>query len=289
MRVPPGLSRRVAEKGAVGVVRVLAARPGPWSDRRRMLWRHLSRATGAPATAGMVDEAVASYARYWAESLRLPGLGPAELDAGIAYDGGERIDAALRGGKGVILALPHLGGWEWAGAQLALSGRPVSVVVERLQPPELFEWFAGFRRRLGMEVIAVGPDAAARCARALAANRVVGLVADRVVGEAAGVEVEFFSERTRLPVGPAVLALRSGAPLLPCAVYFGAATTDHLGVVLPALDTSRRGPRIRDDVARVTQDMARCFEDLIRRAPTQWHLMQPNWPSDAAGGGSVGR
>jgi KDO2-lipid IV(A) lauroyltransferase len=161
-------------------------------------------------------------------------------------------------------------------------GHPVSVVVEKLEPPDLFEWFAGYRESLGMQVIPVGPDAASRCARALADNHILCLLSDRVVGGSAGVEVEFFGERTTLPAGAATLALRSGAALLPCAVYFGRRTDSHLGYIMPPMDTTRRG-RLREDVTRITQDMARILEDLIRRAPTQWHLMQPNWPSDGPG------
>jgi KDO2-lipid IV(A) lauroyltransferase len=92
--------------------------------------------------------------------------------------------------------------------------------------------------------------------------------------------VEFFGERTTLPGGPATLALRSGAPILPIAVYFEG---DHRhAVVKPPLDTTRQGS-LRDDVQRLTQDVARALEELIRVAPEQWHLLQPNWPSDRAG------
>ena len=89
--------------------------------------------------------------------------------------------------------------------------------------------------------------------------------------------VEFFGERTRLPGGPAVTALRSGAPLVPAAAYFEGGHCH--AVILPPIDTERRG-KLRADVTRVTQDLASSLETLIRRAPEQWHLLQPNWPSD---------
>ena len=95
-----------------------------------------------------------------------------------------------------------------------------------------------------------------------------------------GVEVEFFGERTTIPGGPATLALRSGAPLLPTAVYFTDRTDGHLGVVRPPVDTTRTDARLRDEVARVSQALVAELEHLIRRAPHQWHLFQPNWPSD---------
>src|SRR5262249_42455602 len=160
----------------------------------------------------------ASYGRYWAESLRLPSLPPADIKAGVTYDGFENIAAGEAAGRGTILALPHLGGWEWAGTQLSLTGHPISVVVEALQPPAVFGWFVAFRQRLGMQVIPAGPGAAAACTRALANNHLLCLLCDRLVSGAAGTEVEFFGERTLLPAGPVTLAMRTGAALLPCAV-----------------------------------------------------------------------
>jgi KDO2-lipid IV(A) lauroyltransferase len=232
----------------------------------------------------LVDRAVASYARYWAESLRIPGMSAAQLTAGITYDDFENIAAGRAAGRGTILVLPHLGGWEWAGAQLAAVGHPMSVVVETLEPPELFEWFVAFRRRLGLNVIPAGPGAAPRCAKALADNHILCLLSDRLIAGTTGVEVDFFGEPTSLPAGPATLAIRTGAALVPAAVYFEPRTDQHFGWVLPALDTSRH-ESLRDDVRRVTQEMARVFENYVRRDPTQWHMMQPNWPSD----GPVGR
>jgi phosphatidylinositol dimannoside acyltransferase len=82
-----------------------------------------------------------------------------------------------------------------------------------------------------------------------------------------------------LPGGPATLALRTGAPILPTAVYFTGRRDGHLGLVRPPLPMARTG-RLRDDVAHLTQALAYELEGLIRRAPEQWHLLQPNWPSD---------
>jgi KDO2-lipid IV(A) lauroyltransferase len=92
------------------------------------------------------------------------------------------------------------------------------------------------------------------------------------------VEVEFFGEQTTLPGGPATLALRTGAPLIPTGVYFRSGGR-HLAMIGPPITVQREG-RLRDDVVRITQELARRFEELVRMAPEQWHLMQPNWPSD---------
>jgi KDO2-lipid IV(A) lauroyltransferase len=251
------------------------------ADRRAQVERNLRRVHGPQYGGISMRRSVAatfeSYARYWAEAFRLPGTSREALDAGMSYVGLSHLDDGLREGKGVILALPHLGGWEWAGAWVAaVWDRPVSAVVETLEPPEVFDWFVDLRREMGMQVIPLGPDAGTAVMRALKDNHVVCLLSDRAFG-GGGVEVEFFGERTRLPGGPATLALRTGAPILPTAVYLEG--SHHKGVVRPPIAVERRG-RLREDVRRITQVLAHELEALIRIAPEQWHLMQPNWPSD---------
>jgi KDO2-lipid IV(A) lauroyltransferase len=185
----------------------------------------------------------------------------------------------LKAGNGVILALPHLGGWEWAGRWVAEQGTKITVVVETVEPPELFEWFRGLRTDLGMTVVPLGPDAGGAVLRALRNNEVLCLLSDRDISRD-GIEVEFFGEKTTLPAGPATLALRTGAPLIPCAAFYERGGTHRRADVLPPIDCTRSGGRLRDDVARITQTLATELEGLIRKAPEQWHLFQPNWPSD---------
>lgn len=249
--------------------------------RRAMIERHLRRVNptwSRQRVRAAMHEAFESYARYWVESFRLPSLSAETVAAGIYVDGYEQLVAARRDGKGAILALPHLGGWEWAGRWLADVGNPVTVVVERIEPPELFDWFADLRAKLGMTVVALGPEAGRATLQALKRNEIVCLLSDRNIGPG-GVEVEFFGERTKLPAGPATLSLRTGAPLFPVAVYFTDERNGHRGLVRPPIPAERRGS-LREDVARVTQALAAELEHVIRRAPEQWHLFQPNWPSD---------
>lgn len=250
-------------------------------DRREMVARNLRRVVG-PQLEGrelrrMVDDTFESYVRYWGESFRLPGTPPEELDAGITHDGLHYVLDAIKAGTGIIMAMPHLGGWEWAAFWLAAYHNvPITAVVEPVDPPELAAWFTGLRSSLGINVVPLGKSAGTEVARALKAGHLVCLLCDRDL-PGTGVEVEFFGERTTIPGGPATLALRTGAPLCPSAVYFEG--DRRHGVALPPLDTVRRGS-LRADVARVSQELATAFEDLIRRAPEQWHLLQPNWPSD---------
>jgi lauroyl/myristoyl acyltransferase len=252
-------------------------------ERRAMIQRHLRRVD--PTLRGLrlrnaVREAFDSYARYWIESFRLPNINRRTVDRHFRHDGyREHVRAALQQGNGVILALPHLGGWEWAGRWIADQGHQITVVVERIDPPELFDWFVGLRSRLGMNVVPLGPGAAGTLSKALRDNHVVCLLCDRDL-QGGGPDVEFFGETTKLPAGPAMLALRTGAPILPTAVYFTDRFDGHLGYVRPPIESERRETRLRDDVARITQTLATELEVLIRRAPAQWHLFQPNWPSD---------
>ncbi len=252
----------------------------PRGARVEMLEHHLRRVCPDLDRRGvrsMAARSMGSYARYWIESFRLPHVSATEIERWFRHDGfDEHVLGGLEAGRGVILALPHLGGWEWAGRWLAEQGHRVTVVVEAVHPPALFAWFVGLRESLGMNVIALGPSAGSQVLRALKANHIVCLMSDRDIA-GGGVDVEFFGERTTLPGGPATLALRTGAPLLPAAVYFDG--RGRVGTVLAPLSLERTD-RMRADVARVTQQLARSLETLIRRAPEQWHLLQPNWPSD---------
>ena len=297
----PTPRRRVTDAATVNAYKMgsLAARlmPGPLAsaaaaslgftasfanaERRAMIERHIKRVNPALRGASLrvaVQTAFDSYARYYVESFRLPSLSKQVVDRSFSVDGFHHITDALELGKGCIFALPHLGGWEWAGRWMTDQGYKLTVVVEALEPPELFEWFADLRKELGMTVVPTGPNAGTAVTKALRENQIVCLLSDRDI-ERNGVEVEFFGERTTLPAGPAMLGLRVGAPVLPVGVYFTDEYNGHFALVRPPLPMQRTGG-LRDDVARITQSLARELEFLIRRAPEQWHLFQPNWPSD---------
>ena len=297
----PAPRRRLADAATVNAYKMgsLAARlmPGPMAsaaatslgftasfanaERRAMIERHIKRVNPALGGASLrvaVGQAFDSYARYYVESFRLPSLSKKVVDRSFSVDGFHHITDALEQGKGCIFALPHMGGWEWAGRWMTDQGYKLTVVVEALEPPELFEWFADLRQELGMTVVPTGPNAGTAVTKALRENQIVCLLSDRDI-ERNGVDVEFFGERTTLPAGPAMLGLRVGAPVLPVGVYFTSEYNGHHALVRPPLSMQRTGG-LRDDVARITQNLARELEFLIRRAPEQWHLFQPNWPSD---------
>jgi phosphatidylinositol dimannoside acyltransferase len=279
------MSGPVAQRVASGVARAVAWRGGGAVDiNERHLWRVLASecADGVEPDPDLVRRwsrrAFSAYGRYWADGARLPFVDPAEVQARFRLEeGDDHLRAAWALGRGIVMALPHVGSWEWGGAWLALEGMPMTAVVEPVEPQRLFEWFLAQRASMGLTAVPLGEGSSAAMLRTLKNGEVAGLVSDRdLAGN--GIEVEFFGERTTMPGGAATLALRSGAPLVPVVVYSGPGDW-HTGVVHPPLDTERRGT-LRADVARLTQELATLFEHDIRRHPEQWHLFQPNWPDD---------
>jgi KDO2-lipid IV(A) lauroyltransferase len=282
---------RLPEPAADAIATMVGWAIGRVGGRRRDMYvRHLHRILGPGLSDAEVDDwvgrAFMSYARYWVEGARLPSTPPAVVAQRMVMESGlDHLAAGMRAGKGVIMALPHIGSWEWGGYWLAIQGYPMVSVAEPLQPPELYEWFVSARQAMGLTIIPMDDGAAPALLKALRAGRLVGLLCDRdLPGD--GIEVDFFGEKTTLPAGPALLALRTGAPVLPTAVYSGPGK-EHVGLICPPLPIERIG-RLRDDVARGTQLIATALEGLIRRAPEQWHVFQPNWPSDHSSGPSDG-
>jgi KDO2-lipid IV(A) lauroyltransferase len=200
------------------------------------------------------------------------------IDSRISVEGFEHIENALILGRGVILALPHLGGWEWSGRWLIHQGHSLHAVVEKLDSEALFKVFVDLRVSYGVSVIPLDDKAGVAVQDALAKNEIVALLCDRDL-QGNGIEVSFFGEKTSVPAGPAFFALRTGAALIPLGTYFGKGLNNHETLVRPAISVQRTGS-LRDDMSRVSQDLVTELEVLIRKKPEQWHLFQPNWPSD---------
>ncbi len=253
--------------------------------QRALVARHQARLSPELVTAGpaamerRVAETFDSYAQYWVSMFRLQGQNQSQIDATIHVDGAQYIDAALHAGKGAIMAMPHIGAWDHGGAWLA-GQWPLTVVAERLHPPALFQWFCEQRARNGMTVVALGDDEGGKkLIRALRNNEVIGLLCDRDIA-GGGVEVTFFGETATMPAGPALLAIRTGAQILPNAVYQRPDGSAH-GVIRPPLSFEPTG-KLRTDIATLTQMLADELAQLIAVAPQQWHVLQPHWLSDTA-------
>lgn len=246
--------------------------------RREVVRRNLARVVGADDLERTVDEAFRSYARYWVETLRIPKPGTEEIRRRTTAEGLDGLARLLDAGRGVVFVTPHIGSYDVAGAWLASHGWRVIAIAEELEPRALFELFASLRRTVGVEVYPLGKGSSARALlTGLRGGAAVGLVADRDIS-GSGVMVEFLGEKTMLPTGPAVLSLRTGAPIAVAALYQRPGGRYH-GVVCDPIEPTPGRADPETVLALVTEVAAR-MEDLIRREPGQWHLFQPNWPSD---------
>jgi phosphatidylinositol dimannoside acyltransferase len=280
-RAPESIAQRVAAVVALAMVR----RQGMATRMRTAHLRRVLRdSTGSEPDAKLLKQltrqAYRAYARYWVEGARLPVASPELVRERMWIASGfDHLAAGMAAGAGVVMALPHIGSWEWGGSFLNGAGFHMTAVAERLEPEKLYEWFIGQRSAMGISIVPLDAEAGGALIKTLRNGGLVGLLCDRdLVGN--GIEVEFFGETTTLPAGPATLALRTGAMLITSAVYSGPGINHHAVISAP-IDTSRTGS-LRTDVARITQEIARHFEEYIRQAPEQWHMFQPNWPSDRA-------
>ena len=249
--------------------------------RKAMAIRHMQRVYGPETDQTSIRRAArgvfTAYGRYWAETLWFRPRRFDQVRKRVSLVGLEHVRAAQAENRPIIVALPHIGNWEMAGTLGGDAGVRITAVAEALANRRLAGWFTDLRAQLGIQVIlAEGVSTMRALLAALRERRLVALVADRNIG-GKGIEVEFFGETTSLPAGPAVLAIRTGAVLLPGAAYFKAGA-GHRMVVQPPVPVPPSGTTRPADV--MTRELARRFEDLVRAAPTQWHLVQPNWPSD---------
>ncbi len=262
---------------------------GRWAGRLCWLWagerkamaiRHMGRVLGrgdARAVERAAREVFSAYGRYWAETLWFRPRRADAVRSRVTLTGLEHVRAAQETGRPIVAALPHVGNWELAGTLAEDANVQITAVAEALANRRLARWFTGMRAQLGIRVVLAEGLSTMRALRNdMMEGRVIALVADRDIG-GRGVEVEFFGERTTLPAGPAALAIRNAAVLLPVVSYFKRGAGHRVVVLAPIEDPGLEDP---DRMASITQQLAHRYEDMIREAPTQWHLVQPNWPSD---------
>jgi KDO2-lipid IV(A) lauroyltransferase len=239
--------------------------------------------SGAPAgqLRGLSRQVMRSYARYWLEVFRLPVMPVGRLAGGMHVTGDIRaVFDHLAAGRGVILALPHMGNYDAAGAWLIAEGAgSVTVVAERVKPESVYDRFVAFREGLGMEVLPASGAASSAfsiLAERLRAGKLAGLVCDRdVTGR--GMEVEFFGEKARMMGGAAALAVQTGAALMPVILWFegeGWGAYIHEEIPVPAEGGGEQ------KAAAMMQEVARLFEAGIRAHPQDWHMLQRVFTAD---------
>lgn len=269
------ITRLLPERWAYAAFERLSMRSYERNARRRAaVEANLEPIVGPARLQEAVRESFRWYGRYWAETFRMEDLTDEELDERFGTEGIEHIQNAYDAGRGGVLATCHIGNWDSGGRWVAKRW-PLVAVAEVLRPRMLFFRFLEHRRALGLEIIPLerGEDVTGRCLSELALGKLVALVADRDLSRS-GIEVKMFGRRTKLPPGPAVLALRSGAPLIPACIYQREDGTwfAHVMAPLPIED-----PASPEAVPALTQRLATSFEELIGAHPEQWHVYSPYW------------
>jgi KDO2-lipid IV(A) lauroyltransferase len=216
--------------------------------------------------------AFVNYARYMVDLVRLPHVKSRELIDNIRVDGWEHVEAAYKIGKGVVFATGHIGNWDMAGAAFAARGRPVSALVETLQPARWNERVQRTRTAAGVKAIPIenGPR---EMLAALRKQEGLAVLVDRPL-EADGVPVTFFGRLTHVPGGAATLALRTGSPVVPAALVRDPAGNGYLAHIGPPIVGEKS-----DDATAVMQRVMSWLEGIIRRYPDQWFMFRQMWPS----------
>ena len=224
--------------------------------------------------------AMRSYLRYWVEAFRLPSMPMERITAGMSVAGEEQSALAhIKAGRGVIFALPHTGNVDVAAAWIMTRGfGQISVIAERLKPESVFQQFVAYRRSLGMEVIphTGGPSPFGVMAQRLRQGRLVCIVADRDLS-AGGVEVQLFGQPARIGAGPAALAARTGAALMPVTLWFEG--DGWRGRIYPEIAAPDDGTQAQK-VAAMSQQLARVWQAGITEHPQDWHMLQKVFVAD---------
>ena len=220
----------------------------------------------------LVIDAMRSYMRYWCDTFRFPDWSKQRVVQTVAVTNEHLLMEAIAAKTGVIVALPHAGNWDHAGAYFCAKGVPLVTVAERLKPEKLFLKFLSYRESMGMEVLPLDGRVLETLADRLRGGALVALVADRDLSRS-GIEVDFFGAPARMPAGPALLAIRTNAPLITAFVSYTdtGVHIDFKNVALPSAGSER------EMVQEIVQMTARHFEDGIARRPEDWHMLQRIW------------
>ena len=261
--VPPGLRHAAAAPGGAAWFWLSAG------QRRAALENYaaaLGREGTDPEVGRVARRAFQNYGRMLTDFLLLGSLTREELIKRMTIDGREHLDAALAKGRGAIMAVPHMGSWDMAGSYAGALGYPISAVAERF-PGSLDDAVVRTRQRFGLNVITLGRSAVRGITQALQANAIVALLCDLEQGP--GVTVRFFGRQSVVPGGPAAIALKTGATLMPACQYVTSPGHHHVHLDPPltwASGETKEG---------LMQRVVGRFEDFIEERPDQWYAFRP--------------
>jgi KDO2-lipid IV(A) lauroyltransferase len=247
---------------------------------RRALYQNLSRVLGTSdrrLLGRVARSTLRNFSKYVVDFIHFYTMSPEDIRRRIVFDHFERLNGAVAEGKGIIFVTLHFGNWDMGAAGLAAYGYPIDAIAETFELPRMNDLVQGYRRQLGMNIIPmerVGPGVL----RALRRGDILALLID-VPAPGASVVVDFFGAPAEVPAGPARLALRTGARVIPAVL---AREPGHDELIRPILDFDLSFQPSSDeegDVRELTQQIMSSLERFIRLYPDQWFMFRPLWTS----------
>jgi lauroyl/myristoyl acyltransferase len=259
-----------------------------WPSKRHITRANIAQITGRPVDDPYVKHlALASwrnYGRYASDLMSFPHLNVDTIERNFRdlsfEDGGWLgcMQSALQAGRGALLITAHFGNWDMAGAILARHHR-VSAVAETFSDEQFNQLVQDQRREKGIGIIPM-EGSLRPILRILQQNQIAAIVVDRPVAEHEGTEVTFFGRKTYVPGGPAALALKSGAAIVPGFVWYGHHDEFYGRAFKPIFPRQAKKIERSAEIARLTQRIYDVLEIMIREWPTQWYMFRQFWPAE---------
>jgi KDO2-lipid IV(A) lauroyltransferase len=220
----------------------------------------------------LLSRAFDSYLRYWCDTFRIQDWSPERIQETVTLTNGHLLIDPMRSDRGVVIALPHSGNWDHAGAYFCSIGIPLVTVAERLKPEALFQKFLEYRNSMGFEVLSLDSRSFVTLMKRAREKRLIALVADRDLSRS-GVDVDFFGYPSRMPAGPALLAIKTGVPLVVAHVSY---TSTGIHIKFSEVLVPQEGTE-SEKVSKVVQACADLFAQGIAEHPEDWHMLQRIW------------
>ena len=254
----------------------LYARNGKGVNRLRSNFRRVRPELDGAQLEFLVNAGMRSYLRYWCDTFRFPAWSKERLLSTTVCENENFLRDPIAANRGCIVALPHAGNWDHAGAYFCATGIPLTTVAEHLKPEKLFRKFLEYRTAIGMEVLDLDSRSIAVLSQRLRAGKLVALVADRDLSKN-GIPVNFFGTGGQMPAGPALLAVQTGADLITAFVKY-----EEVGIRIifgEAIAVPETGS-VSEKAAAMTQVIADRFAEQLAVNTVDWHMLQRIWRDD---------
>lgn len=220
----------------------------------------------------LVYSGMRSALRYWCDTFRFPDWSRERILGTVTFNDESILMDAIAAGKGAIVTLPHCGNYDHAAAYFCARGARIVTVAEHLKPEKLFKKFMQYRSDFGMESLPLDGRVIPTLLQRIRTGCVIALAADRDLSKS-GIDVNFFGGPARMPPGPAILAIRTGAPFISAYVSY---TPTGIHIDLTRIEIPIEGTETQR-VAALVQKSADLFAEGISKYPQDWHMMQRIW------------